>query len=68
MITAALHDIDVAISQEPLYVDAYWQRHLVSIVLSRHQQAVDDLNALLQLKERHVPALKSRLVEIVTMQ
>jgi len=63
VVTAALNDISAAISQEPLYVDAYWQRHLVYVVLSRHQQALDDLNVLLWLKEDHVPALKSRLVE-----
>jgi len=63
MVSAALSDVSAAISQEPSYVDAYWQRHLVYIVLKRHQQAVDDLNTLLHLKEDHVPALKSRSVE-----
>jgi len=62
MINAALNDINAAISQEPLYADAYWQRHLVNVVLNRQHQAVDDLDALLCLKKDHVPALKSRLV------
>jgi len=62
MISSAYSDISEAISREPCYVDAYWQRHLVNVLLNRHQQAVDDLNVLLQMKERHVPALKSRLV------
>jgi len=64
MINAALTDISAAIDQEPLYVDAYWQRHLVYVLLNRHQQAVDDLNSLLRLKRDHVPALKSRLVTV----
>jgi len=64
MINAALNDINAAISQEPLYVDAYWQRHLVSVLLSRHRRAIDDLNLLLQLKKDHVPALKSRSVTV----
>jgi len=63
MISSAYSDISEAIIREPCYVDAYWQRHLVNVLLNRHQQAVDDLNVLLlQMKERHVPALKSRLV------
>jgi len=62
MISSALNDINAAINHEPLYIDAYWQRHLVNVLLSRQQQAVDDLDALLCLKKDHVPALKSRLV------
>jgi len=64
MINAALTDISAAIDHEPLYVDAYWQRHLVYILLNHHQQAVDDLNSLLWLKRDHVAALKSRLVTV----
>ena len=60
MIDAALSDISAAISQEPFYVDAFWQRHLVYILLNRHQDAIDDLNALLRLKRDHVSAMKSR--------
>lgn len=58
----AMADIDKAIELEPGLVDAYWQRHLVNVLLNRIQLAVDDLNTLLQLKKSHVAALKSRLV------
>ena len=68
MISAALSDISAAIDLEPLYVDAYWQRHLVNVSLNRPQQAIDDLNLLLQLKQDHVSALKSRLVQYNTIQ
>jgi len=68
MISAALSDISAAIDLEPLYVDAYWQRHLVNVSLNRPQQAIDDLNLLLQLKQDHVSALKSRLVQCNTIQ
>ena len=59
-IKAAYEDLSSAIVREPCLADAYWQRHLVNIVLSRPSQAINDLNLLLKLNKSHVSALKSR--------
>jgi hypothetical protein len=56
----ALDDLNLAISMEANFVDAYWQRHLVYLVHDRKADALEDLNLILKLKRTHAGAYLSR--------
>ena len=64
-VPAAVDDINQSLELEPSLIDAYWQRHLVNVLLNRRRQALEDLNMLLHLNKSHVRALKSRSVSVI---
>ncbi|XP_064609394.1 LOW QUALITY PROTEIN: uncharacterized protein LOC135473473 [Liolophura sinensis] len=55
----ASDDINRAIQMEPLLLDAYWHRHLVSLVLGKKQAALDDLTFILKHNKNHAGAYRS---------
>ncbi len=58
----ALMDLNEAIEEEPRYIDALWQRHLIYIALNEIDKALIDLNAILKYQKTHAGAYLSRYV------
>ncbi len=59
-LSEAKEDLDKAILLAPTLSDAYWHRHLLFLVQSNKQSALEDLTCLLKNNKNHFGAYRSR--------
>jgi len=56
----ALEDLNRVIAMEPLFLDAYWHRHMIYRLLNDKSAALEDLNYILKFNKSHAGAYRSR--------
>ncbi|XP_054827481.1 uncharacterized protein LOC129324317 [Eublepharis macularius] len=57
---AAMDDLEKAISLEPMFLNAYWHRHLLFLYQNKTRQALEDLNFIIKSNKNHTDAYLSR--------
>ena len=58
----SLSDLNHALSLQPTLSDAYWHRHLISLVAGDQKSALEDLSLLLKQNKKHFGAFRSRAI------
>ncbi|XP_029340827.1 tetratricopeptide repeat protein 6 isoform X2 [Mus caroli] len=57
---SAMNDLQEAIFQEPLFLNAYWHRHFIYLFQDKVNDALDDLNFINKYNKNHAEAYLSK--------